>query len=120
MTVTIDQFREAAARRKRGMRRGSSGYPEEMKRFAVAFAAEAISGDGTISGAARELGVSEVTLSKWMEGGEVPDNREGGFREVVVEEAIRPPVALSLVTPAGYRVEGLDLPSAAALLKTLG
>ncbi len=121
MDVTIDQFRKEAAGRKRGVRRGSSGYPEGMKQFAVAFATESISGGGTVSGAAKELGVSEVTLSKWMESGDLGD-RGGGFREVVVEA---PMVALgrgtiALVSPSGFRVEGLDLQSAATLLKTLG
>jgi hypothetical protein len=120
MSVTIDHFRKEAARRKRGVRRGASGYPAELRRFAVAFATEAFAGGGTVGTAARELGVSEVTLSKWMDGGEVPDDREGSFREVIVEEVIAPRAALSLLTPAGYRVEGLDLPSAAALLKALG
>lgn len=121
MTVTIDRFREAAASRKRGVRQGSSGYPEEMKRFAVTFTAEAISGGGTISGAARELGVSEVTLSKWMESDDLGD-RGGGFREVVVEAPVSTAGsgAIALVSPSGFRVEGLDLQSAATLLKTLG
>ena len=121
MTMTIERFREAAARRKRGVRRGSSGYPEEMRRFAVTFTTESLSGGGTISGAARELGVSEVTLSKWMEKDAFGD-RGGGFRKVVVEAPLTTVErgAVTLVSPSGFRVEGLGLESAAALLKTLG
>jgi hypothetical protein len=116
MGVTIDQFKKEAAKRKRGKRRGSASYPDEMRRFAVKHAEAAIAGGGSVSGSAKELGVSEVTLAKWMQAAEGP----GGFREVVVERPEVTPGSLAVVTPSGLRVEGLDVAGAVALIRALG
>ena len=118
MDVTIDQFRKEAAKRKRGRRRGSASYPLEMRRFAVDYAVGAIADGGSVSRAARELGVSEVTLAKWMQAAEADDG-PGEFREVVVERPEVTAGGLVVVTPSGFRVEGLDLTGAAALLRVI-
>ncbi len=91
MDVTIKEFRQETTRKKRGVRRGLSGYPERMRRFVVSFAAKAISGGETVSRTVRELGVSEGTLSKWMTDVDNDDMRGVGFREVVVEGATTRP-----------------------------
>ena len=118
MDVTIDEFRKEAAKRKRGRGRGSVSYPAEFRRFAVDYAVGEISDGGSVSRAARELDVSEVTLAKWMQGAEA-DNDPGEFREVVVEQPEVMVSGLVIVTPSGFRVEGLDLPGAAALLRAI-
>ncbi len=120
MGVTIGQFRRESAKRKRGRRRGSASYPVELRRFAVEHADGLIADGGSVSGAARELGVSEVTLAKWMQAADEIDVGPGGFREVVVERTEVTTGTLAVVTPDGYRVEGLDLAGAAALLRALG
>jgi transposase-like protein len=120
MSVTIDQFRRESARRKRGRRRGSAAYPVELRRFAVDHADAIIGEGGSVSGAARELGVSEATLAKWMEAAGTIDDDAGGFREVVVERQEAAAGAVAVVTPSGLRVEGLDLAGAIALVRALG
>jgi DNA invertase Pin-like site-specific DNA recombinase len=82
MRVTIDHFRKEAKKRKRGRRRGASEYPAELREFAVAFAHEAIVAGGSRLAAARDLGVSEATLAKWMDDGD--GRADPVFREVVV------------------------------------
>jgi transposase-like protein len=117
MRVTVDQFRKEAMDRKRGVRRGASEYPAELRKFAVAFAREAIVGGGSMFAAARDLGVSAVTLAKWVSDADVATAPV--FREVVVEPEAAAPRALVLVTAGGMRVEGLDVETAAALLAKL-
>ena len=117
MRVTVDQFRKEAMKRKRGVRRGASEYPAALREFAVAFVRKAVDGGGSKAAAARALGVSEVTLAKWLGDGEVES--EPAFREIVVEPEAATQRALILVTPSGMRVEGLDVEAAAALLVRL-
>jgi transposase-like protein len=120
MSVTIDQFKRESARRKRGRRRGSAAYPDELRRFAVDYADATIGEGGSVSQVAGELGVSEATLAKWMEAADAIDDGPGGFREVVVERREAAAGALAVVTPSGLRVEGLDLAGAVALVRALG
>ena len=54
--------------------------------------------------AARELGVSEATLAKWMEAAGTIDDGPGGFREVVVERQEEAAGAIAVVTPSGLLV----------------
>ena len=68
---------------------------------------------------AEALGISTVTLGRWLEKerAEAP----GRFREVVVEPPV-PKAAeaqLAVVTPAGLRVEGLDLSQVIELSRAL-
>jgi hypothetical protein len=66
----------------------------------------------------RTLGISDGALSKWM-GPKTAEARRG-FRRVQLKTASGVGGGLTLVTPGGYRIEGLSLESAAALLATLG
>ena len=116
MRISVEQFRREATKRKRGRRRGASEYPAALREFAVTFVRKAVGG-GTKAGAARELGVSAVTLDKWLREGEV--EADHAFREIVVEPRAAESGALVLVTPGGLRVEGLSVESAADLLDRL-
>ena len=117
MRVTVDQFQKEAMKRKRGVRHGASEYTAELREFAVAFVRKAVDGGGSRAAAARDLGVSEVTLAKWLGDGEVES--EPAFREIVVEPETATPRSLVLVTPTGMRVEGLDVETTAELLAKL-
>lgn len=120
MGVTIDKFRRESAKRKRGRRRGASEYPAELRRFAVEHADAEIAAGGSVSGSARELGVSEMTLAKWMQAADALDDEPGGFREVMVERPEVTTDGLVVVTPSGFRVEGLDVAGAIELLRAFG
>ncbi|MDP9120689.1 MAG: hypothetical protein M3O15_04870 [Acidobacteriota bacterium] len=85
----------------------------------MACAQEALGRGVGLEEVATVLGVSEPTLSRWLE------RQRGPLRRVEVvaqeEAADRPRLAgaLVLVTPHGYRVEGLELGEVAALLEAL-
>jgi len=126
MEITLDEFRKEAAKRAKGRRRGPPGYPVALRRFAVKHARERLAVGGTVTGAAKELGVADVTLTKWLKdgGGSVTAGSGGSFREVVVETE---PEACSgdapspvLIMPSGARIEGLDVDGIIAVLKELG
>ncbi len=78
----------------------------------------AVAAGRSVRQAALGMGVHEATLKSWM--GDVSAPAAGGFVPVRVtggESAA--PRALSLVLPDGTRVDGLDIGSAAALLRAL-
>ena len=118
MTVTLEQFKRESASRKRGRHRGPAGYPMELRRFAVEHGKTTKASDGSVSSAAKELGISAVTLSKWMR--DQPNVGADSFREVVVEHASMRACSLVLVTASGHRIEGLDVDSAVALVRAPG
>jgi hypothetical protein len=67
---------------------------------------------------AAELGVTAMSLQRWLEQGE-----PARFRPVEVEPeavAISQGRGLVLITPRGYRVEGLEAETLSSLLRVLG
>ena len=71
----------------------------------------------------RRLGLVESTLARWLR----TDRKAlaAGFRSVSIVPAVdeggtAPAGALRLVTPRGYTVEGLDVPTLAFLLRVVG
>ena len=69
-------------------------------------------GDG-VATIAVELGVSESGLSRWLH------SAEAGFREVRIRPESSSAADLVLVTPRGYRLEGLSEGLAVRLLREL-
>lgn len=65
---------------------------------------------------ARRVGLSVGSLKNWSQ--TPPPART--LVPVAVAAAERPAAALVVVSPGGYRLEGLDLPTATALLRALG
>lgn len=110
MNERIRHLRQSlnAFHRKRSGRR--SRYPAEMRSEVVA-AVRAL--DQPIARTARELGVSVFTLHDWLR------RDDPGIKPVVMVE--RPPTGtpVSLVTPTGYRVEGLDEGAVLRILRAL-
>lgn len=65
----------------------------------------------------RDLGLNAFTLQRWLDG-----DRSPGFRPVEVApvvEAVGVATGLVVITPAGLRIEGLDLAGVAALVRAL-
>ena len=73
---------------------------------------------------AARLGLVESTLARWLRRERI--RQEAGFRSVAIvpteegEPCIQPAPAMRLVTPHGYRVEGLDAETLAYLLRVVG
>jgi transposase-like protein len=118
MEERVRWFRDSVRRHLGGRTGRGVRYPRELREEAVACARESLRSGKRVEAVAADLGVSGVTLARWLE-------RSPGVRrvEVVAETtagAIRPPAkSLVLVTPQGYRVEGLDLGMVAVLLEAL-
>ena len=94
------------------------GYPDEVRDQIANLASAQREGGNSRSQIARGLGISRTTLTRWL-GEESP--RSPGFVPV---EASVPAVpssspTLSLVSPTGFRIEGLDLEGAILALARL-
>lgn len=116
MDARAKRFRQEAAQQ--GAGGTGKRYSAELRRLAVAVAQERR--EEPLSRIARELGVSVVSLQRWIEREE-----PARFRPVQVLPAAEPDLCgpspgLTLITPRGYRVEGLDASSLATLLGALG
>lgn len=67
----------------------------------------------------REFGISTMTLSKWFKAA----NPQPAFVPVHVVAPVAgssPSSGLRMVTPAGYRIEGLSMDMLVALLSRIG
>lgn len=105
----MEHLADEFTRRRRSIAVGrGKRYPKSLRRLAVGFAHEAEAAGWSPSRIARRLGVSWTTLERWCATPPVIE-AEGGMREVVVRDDVPPTVErhLVLVTPEGYRVEGL-------------
>jgi transposase len=132
MEKELEQFRQEVERLRAGRQRGSLPYPETLRVFAVRYLSHAQETGGTLAGAAKALGVSEPTLQAWRKGQPAAHRRANGPADrpalvpVVVPgpkktaaAAARAAPGLVLVSPGGWRVEGLSAEAAAELLGRL-
>lgn len=112
MDARVKRFRDAVAR----SRVGGVGrrYPAELRALAVAVAQE--HRKEPLARVAADLGVSAVSLQRWLEQGE-----PAVFRPVEIKPspATAPAGGLALITPRGYRVEGLEAGVLVSLLRVL-
>jgi len=67
----------------------------------------------------RELGIGRLTLNRWLRGSGTPDSHwrqvEVASNLIEAEPSVRNRSALSLRTPRGIRIEGLDAREAATM-----
>lgn len=118
MEITLEEFQKAVGERKVEPGRKPRPYSEEQRRFAVDYARRELAAGKKKSQILRTLGISDGALSKWM--GKEEEAAGRGFRRVQLKTVSGAEGVLTLVAPGGYRIEGLSLESAAALLATLG
>jgi hypothetical protein len=121
MTMTVARFRREVERRRGTRRRGAPRYEDVLVEFAVAHAHAVRAQGGSVHRAASELGLSSMTLGKWMSRG--ASGAQGCIREVVLSSAAPASSSsagtLTLTTASGHVVSGLDVSQAAALLGAL-
>ena len=120
MEMTAERFRAEAVRRRGGQRRGAPPYSSDQRAFATRYARVGLVQGRSLVASATALGVSEPTLRAWL--GPAGPGGGAGLRRVVVSPTVEPSSSsrLTLITPTGYRVRGLDVASVAALLRVLG
>jgi len=112
MDARVKMFRDAAARSGAGA--VGRRYPTELRALAIVIAQERR--EEPLARVAADLGVRAVSLQRWLEQGE-----PAGFRPVKIEPipAAVPAGGLALITPRGYRVEGLEAGALVSLLRVL-
>ena len=88
--------------------------PAPLRDEIVGFAQERRREGASVRKTARELGVSESSLNRWLQ------KADGRLRPVRVIEKPSSRDSLVLITPGGYRLEGLSSMSAAEVLRRLG
>ncbi len=92
-------------------------FPESLRQRVVEWArARRESTGASWDAVGSELELGGETLRRWCARSETPQPR---MRRVQIVEARSEPT-VSVVSPAGYRVEGLSLAAAAAMLRLLG
>ncbi len=106
------QFREAAAIENRGRSKAGWRYSPELKILAIEHCRTERQAGCTWADLSAQLGVSTLTLSRWMEA-----TTSTSFRPVEVIDDLEPPkmagdTGLTVTTPGGLRIEGLSWPQA--------
>jgi hypothetical protein len=115
MDEAIRRLRADARRLAQGKPRSQVRYPDAFRRAAVTVTRMCQGRGGSVTRLAREIGVSEPTLTKWL--------RPPPLRPVAVTLPAPPePHAAAspvLITPTGVRVEGLDRDALIVVLRAL-
>lgn len=110
----LEQFRQEAQRLKAGRRSGSLPFPEALRAFAVRYAEHTVAASGSMTDAAKKLGVSGPTLYEWRKGCLRPKGVEKSAVLVPVRVSARSATGagvqqVAVVPPGGWRVEGLSV-----------
>ena len=129
MEKELEQFRQEVQRLRAGRAKGSAPFAEPLRAFAVRYLAQELEKGETLKSVVERLGVSEPTLQAWRRG-QTPGSktvrgepRAAGLVPVVVHESktrATPPrggTTLAVVSPQGWRVEGLGVEEAVEVLR---
>jgi len=130
MEKELEQFRQEAQRLRAGRQGGALPFPQALRSFAVRYATHTLEAGGTVVEAAAKLGVSAPTLYEWRKGRTAGRSRVKRTEKSQVLVPVRVaeraaqgtvpgPQQVVLVSPGGWRVEGLSVESAAQLLGRL-
>jgi transposase len=117
MDDAIRRLRAEAQRLALGKARSQVRYPEAFRRAAVALVRTGPGRGRSVARLARDIGVSEPTLTKWLRPTAL------GLRPVAVTVMSPPELPAGarpvLITRTGLRVEGLDRDGLIAVLRAL-
>ena len=115
MDGKLRAFRKRAQAENRGRTGLSRRYSRELRRDAVAYLKRQKVEGSTHERVASELGIANWTLSRWV--------REAEKRSVVVAVEVtetEESATATLLTPHGYRIEGLTEEGLVRLVERLG
>ena len=115
MDAKLQAFRKQAREENRGRVGIRRRYSRELRLDAVGYLKRRKRAGGTLKEAASELGVSGWSLLRWVRDSET----RPGLVPVEVEQS-EETMTLTLVTPVGYRIEGLSEESLVRLVERLG
>jgi transposase-like protein len=118
MDASIRRLHSAARQLARGKHPSGVRYPAPFRDAVITLARTRVGHGQSLVGVAREVGVSFPTLAAWLE-----RSRRPGLRPVVLAPTPAPAPAprspVVLITPHGFRVEGLDGAALVAVLRAL-
>jgi hypothetical protein len=115
--MTLEEFQVESKKRKVGRGQKPQPYTEEQKSFAKLFAEKALTEGIPRSVVIRRLGISATALNKWMSPEKMHGN--GEFRRIKISASAENAGTPVLITPAGYRIEGISIENLAYLLRLL-
>lgn len=110
-------FQEIARRENQGRERTGWRYTQEARRSAVAFCQEQRRSGSSFGAIAESLGITTMTLGRWLE-----EPAQPTFHQIEVRPVAHPAFAgggLRVVLPSGLSIEGLNLAQAAELARIL-
>ena len=118
MDAAIRRLRAERQRLAQGRPPSQIRYPDEFRQAVVALARHRGPGP-SVARLARALGVAEPTLTKWLR-----PRPAAALRPVALVASTPPPASAPaggavLLTPQGWRVEGLDRDTLIAVLRAL-
>ena len=111
MTMNAEQLRDEITRSRTGVERWRC--PDALRQRIVEYAEQGRREGIRVTLLAKQVGLSTSGLRRWL------SKSRGMLRPVRVQESAPMGGGLVLVTPRGYRLEGLDASSAAELLGRL-
>jgi hypothetical protein len=112
MEQKAEQFRNQSKQANQGRRRPGWRYSLGLRQIALSYLEDCLRKGWGPTEAARNLGVSEVTLQRWFK----ESKGNGSLKHVKIVDR-ESSTDFVLLTPTGYRVEGL---SEESLLRLLG
>jgi len=115
MEAKVREFRKRARQENGGRRGRSLRYSRELRVEAVGYLARRKREGASLERVSSELGISGWSLSRWVQESE----RRVALVPVEVTQA-EESTGLSLVTPGGFRVEGLSEEGVLRLVERLG
>jgi hypothetical protein len=98
------------------------GYPSEVMEAGLAYARASRAAGESWRIAASRVPISTTTLGKWVRRATTPSNDKALQLVPVVLDEVAPPLCPShpvLVSPSGFRLEGLCVTDAVAALRAL-
>jgi transposase-like protein len=119
MLTREERFRRSVERSLGGRPGRGVRYPEDLRREAIGLARTGMLAGKSLGSVAEELGLGPATLTRWLGRGGTGEP----LRPVEVQRDEEEPgqaSSLVVVTPSGWRIEGLRLADLAELLRALG
>jgi hypothetical protein len=113
------KLRRTVARLQEGQARTAVRYPGDLRQRVMAFARRRQRQGADVTAIAREVGVAPWTLALWLRRPVAAHVRAVDVVPDAVPVAGGPEAGPVLITPRGFRVEGLDRDGLVALLRAL-
>jgi hypothetical protein len=118
MDEKIDAFREEVLRWRGTRRKGARPYTAEMKAKALQLAKDLQRQGLAMDVVVKRIGICAATLYLWRSSSK--GSRMVPVKVIRAEPPVRATPCIALVSPRGYRLDGLPVKFAMAMLQELG